>query len=94
MRMDLFLKLSRLASGRTAAKELCDEGAVFVNGITAKSSKDVRIGDRIEVRRWNRIMIVSVEQVPGKKQVPRSEANSLYTVISDEKLNPESGLSA
>ena len=47
MRLDLYLKMSRLVPRRTGAKELCDAGEVMVNGLAAKAGRDVHPGDRI-----------------------------------------------
>jgi ribosome-associated heat shock protein Hsp15 len=74
MRLDMFLKISRLVSRRAAAQELCDAGLVFLNGNGAKSSKEVKAGDEIEIRRRNRITSVKVREVPHTKQVSKSQA--------------------
>lgn len=89
MRVDIYLKLSRLVPRRTVAQELCDASAILVNGVVAKSSKDVKIGDEIEIRRRNRILKVSVSAVPNVKQVSKDVAGQLYEVISDEAVTPE-----
>lgn len=84
MRLDLFLKASRLVLRRTVAQELCDAGAVFVNASKAKSSREVKAGDEIEIRKRNRLTTVKVLQIPASKQVSRTQAPNLYEVISDE----------
>lgn len=50
MRLDKFLKVSRLIKRRTVANEACDAGRVSVNGKIAKASQDVKVGDTIEIR--------------------------------------------
>lgn len=50
MRLDKFLKVSRLIKRRTVANEACDAGRVLVNGRTAKASADVKVGDVIEIQ--------------------------------------------
>lgn len=50
MRLDKYLKVSRLVKRRTIAAEACDARRVFVNGIAAKPAKEIKIGDKIELR--------------------------------------------
>jgi ribosomal 50S subunit-recycling heat shock protein len=90
MRIDLFLKASRLCLRRAVAQELCDAGAVEVNGAAVKSSRAVREGDEITLRRRHRLMRVRVLRLPATKQVARHEASSLYEILSDTKLEEES----
>ena len=86
MRLDLFLKASRLVLRRTLAQEMCEAGVVLVNDIPAKSSRPVNVGDRITLRRTNRLLSVSVLALPVSRQTSRSEAASFYQVLSDEVL--------
>ena len=88
MRLDLFLKVSRLVSRRTIANEMCDAGAVRVNGATAKSSKDINTGDEITLRQRGRIITAKVLVVPTSKQVSKTAASSLVEILSND---PESG---
>jgi ribosomal 50S subunit-recycling heat shock protein len=83
MRLDLFLKASRLCPRRTVAQELCDAGVVSVNGAKAKSGRTIHAGDEIAVRRRNRLLTVRVLAVPTFKQTSRSDASSLYEILSD-----------
>ncbi len=89
MRLDMFLKSSRLILRRTLAKEFCQKGLVRVNGKKAKSSYDVQIGDEIEIKRHTRITKVKVLEVPATKQVSKKQASELYEIISDETLEEE-----
>lgn len=84
MRLDMFLKVSRLVQRRTLAQEFCDAGMVFVNGVTAKSSKTVAPGDEIEIRRRSRRTAVRVASLPAAKQVAKAHAAELYEVLRDE----------
>lgn len=84
MRLDLFLKTTRLISSRNLAQEFCDSGLVKVNGSTAKSSKEIKAGDEIEIRRRNRVVVVSVLAVPEKQQVSKADAPGLYEIIREE----------
>ena len=89
MRLDLFLRASRLVLRRTVAQELCEAGAVSVNGTAARASREVRAGDEISIKRRNRALAVRVLSVPQSKQVSRADAPSLYEVVSDIRLNDE-----
>jgi ribosomal 50S subunit-recycling heat shock protein len=89
MRLDLFLKASRLIIRRSLAQKFCDAGMVKVNDLTAKSSREVRPDDEIEIKKHNRLTKVKVRQVPDKKQVSRSDAANLYEIVSEEILEDE-----
>ena len=86
MRLDLFLKISRLVQRRTLAQEFCDAGLISVNGAAAKSSKDVQAGDEITIKRRSRVTSVKVNAVPQTKQIARSQAGELYELLSDEAV--------
>lgn len=89
MRLDLFLKTSRLVPRRSLAQKFCDANLVKVNGQTAKSSKEVKAGDEIEIKREKRLLTIRVALVPGKKQVSRADAANLYEILSEEILEDE-----
>lgn len=89
MRLDQFLRASRIVVRRTAAQELCEAGAVSVNGAAARSSRTVREGDEITVRRRANALTVRVLTVPQTKQVSRADAPSLYDIVSDIKVEDE-----
>ena len=91
MRLDLFLKASRLCGRRSLAQKLCDAGRVSLNGNPAKSAHAVKAGDEILIRRHNKLTTVRVLSVPAARQTSRTEASSLYEVISEECLE-EAGL--
>ncbi|HCX29994.1 MAG TPA: hypothetical protein DHU55_09545, partial [Blastocatellia bacterium] len=78
MRLDVFLKASRLCSGRSLAQKFCEAGRVSINGSTAKSSHAVKPGDEILVRRRNTLTKVRVLSVPTLRQVSRKDAGTLY----------------
>ena len=86
MRLDLFLKASRLSPGRSIAQKLCDAGLVSINGNLAKSAHAVKPGDEITIRTRTRLLIVRIESVPAARSTPRKEAITLYQVIKDERL--------
>lgn len=87
MRLDLFLKASRLILRRSLAQEFCDAGRVKVNDLKAKSSREIKPNDEIEIKRRNRLLKVRVLQIPKSKQVSRDAATELYEIISEETLN-------
>jgi ribosomal 50S subunit-recycling heat shock protein len=86
MRLDVFLKHSRLASRRALAQEMCDAGAVTVNGRQSKSSHEVREGDLISVRGRGRETTVCVIAIPSRPPSKR-EAASLYEIVKVETYN-------
>jgi ribosomal 50S subunit-recycling heat shock protein len=83
MRLDLFLKASRLSPRRTVAQALCDAGLVSVNGAPAKSSRAVHVRDEISLRRRNHLLTVRVLNLPITRQTSRSDASGLYEILSD-----------
>jgi len=86
MRLDLFLKASRLILRRSLAQQFCDAGMVKLNGQKAKSAREVKEADEIEIRKSNRVLKIRVLKVPAGKQVSRAEAAGLYDILSEEIL--------
>jgi ribosomal 50S subunit-recycling heat shock protein len=87
MRLDVFLKASRLCSRRTLAQKLCDAGRVSINGSSAKSSHAVKAGDEIVIRRHHKLTTVRVLSVPTARQTSRKEASTLYEILREESLD-------
>ncbi len=80
MRLDKYLKVSRIIKRRTVANEACDTSHVTVNGRPAKASCDVREGDIIEItfgERSMKVRVLSTAEHPGK-----NEAASLYEAVN------------
>ena len=75
MRLDKFLKVSRLIKRRTVANEACDAGRVLVNDKPAKASVQVKTGDTIEIRN------VKVEVLDVKETVKKEEVENLYRYV-------------
>lgn|GEM_PF-269846 len=92
MRLDQYLRASRLVLRRTVAQELCEAGAVSVNGLAARPSRTVRPGDLLTVTRRGRALTVRVLELPASKQVSRAEAPTLYEVVGETLVEDESGL--
>lgn len=80
MRLDKFLKVSRLIKRRTVANEVSDMGRVFVNGNSAKPSKQLKEGDVIKIEYANRLVCVKVLKIPTNN-VSIQEAQTLYEVL-------------
>ena len=80
MRLDKFLKMSRVIKRRTVANEACDSEHVSVNGKTAKASYNVAVGDIIEIRFGEKVLKIRVIDV--REHVGKNEASELYEVIS------------
>ena len=76
MRLDKFLKVSRLIKRRTVANEACDAGRVLVNGTVAKASVKVKVGDIIEIQFGTRNVKVEVTTVA--ETVKKEEAKEMY----------------
>ena len=81
MRLDKFLKVSRIIKRRTVANEACDSEHVEVNGKRAKASYDVKEGDVIAVTYGDRTLKFRVLDV--KEHAAKADASSLYEIIQD-----------
>ena len=80
MRLDKYLKVSRLIKRRTVANEACDNTRVSVNGRPAKASYDVKVGDRIEIQFGARTVAVEVLQVA--ENVRKDDAVGMYRELT------------
>ena len=89
MRLDLFLKLSRLCPRRSIAQKLCDAGFVLLNGRQAKSAHAVKVGDEITIRKPNEETVARVLTVPTTHNVSRRDASSLVEIISQRELQTD-----
>lgn len=87
MRLDLYLKRSRLVPRRSTAKELCDRGDVIVNGQGAKCGREVRPGDRVTVRLPSREITVEVLALPATRSVAKAEARELFRVLAERRFD-------
>ncbi len=79
MRIDKYLKISRIIKRRQVAKEACDQGRVSINGSVAKAGANVKVGDVIEIIFGSRTMHFEVLKINEK--VTKSEATELYRII-------------
>lgn len=79
MRLDKYLKVSRLIKRRTVANEACDAGRVSVNGKPARASYDVKIGDKLTIALGTREVTVEVLNV--QETVAKNDASLLYKLL-------------
>ena len=79
MRLDKFLKVSRIIKRRTVANEACDAGRVVVNGKTARASYDVKVGDILEISFGTREFKAEVLNVA--ETVKKDDASLLYKIV-------------
>ena len=79
MRLDKYLKVSRLIKRRTVANEACDNGRIQVNGRVVKASYEVKVGDRIEIAMGQRTVAVEVVQVADN--VRKDDAVAMYKEV-------------
>ena len=83
MRLDKFLKVSRLIKRRTVANKVSDSGRIYVNGTIAKPAKQLKEGDIISIIQADSELKVKIVKIPTGN-VAVQEAASLYDVISDK----------
>ena len=79
MRLDKYLKVSRLIKRRTVANEACDNARISVNGKPAKASYDVKVGDRIDIAFGARTL--SVEVLAVAEAVRKDDASAMYKEV-------------
>jgi len=82
MRLDKFLKVSRLVKRRTVANSISDLGRVFVNGNIAKPAKQLKVGDIIAIEYANKTIKAKVLEIPTGN-VPVQTASTLYEIIEE-----------
>lgn len=83
MRLDKYLKVSRLIKRRTLAKEMCDGGRVQINGRVAKAGAEVAVGDRLTLRFGARTLVVRIAQIAAT--VRKEQAADLFEVLEDDR---------
>ncbi|NLV16794.1 MAG: RNA-binding S4 domain-containing protein [Syntrophomonadaceae bacterium] len=82
MRLDKYLKVSRLIKRRSVAKEFAENARVTLNGRIAKPSTEVKIGDLLAIQMGNRKVVVEILEI--KSDVRSGEAQNLYRVIDEQ----------
>lgn len=85
MRLDKFLKVSRLIKRRALAKEVADQGRIQLNGQVAKASTDVKVGDELQIRFGNKLVTVVIDSIA--EHARKEDAKEMYRLIKEEKMN-------
>ncbi|MDQ0352663.1 ribosomal 50S subunit-recycling heat shock protein [Alkalibacillus filiformis] len=88
MRLDKFLKLSRLIKRRTVAKDVASQGRIQVNGQSAKASTDLKVGDEVMIQYGHKKLTIKVEAL--QEHVKKDQTSRLYSVINEEKIESNS----
>ena len=87
MRLDKFLKVSRLIKRRTVAKDVSDQGRVWINGKEAKASSKVKEGDELKIRFGQKSITVQVEKIAETTR--KDEASHMYQLLKEESYTSE-----
>jgi ribosomal 50S subunit-recycling heat shock protein len=87
MRLDKYLKVSRIIKRRTIAKEVADKGRIKLNGVLAKSSTDVKIDDVLRIQFGNKILEVKVLEM--KDSTKKEDAEKMYEIISETRTSSQ-----
>lgn len=87
MRLDKFLKVSRLVKRRTLAKEVCDAGRIELNGRVAKAGSEVKVGDVLSLNFGPRRLKVEIAEL--RETVRANEAASLYRILEERIIRGE-----
>lgn len=80
MRIDKFLKVSRILKRRTLAQEACDKGKVCINGREVKPAHQIKVGDTVEITYTNGTLKFIIKEI--KETVKKDEASSMYEIIN------------
>ena len=89
MRLDKFLKVSRIIKRRTLAKEVADQGRIQINGKEAKASSIVKAGDELTIRLGQRVITARVDRIQETSR--KEEAAEMYTILKEERLSMQAG---
>ncbi|HFV0794248.1 TPA: RNA-binding S4 domain-containing protein [Streptococcus agalactiae] len=87
MRLDKYLKVSRIIKRRPVAKEVADKGRVKVNGVLAKSSTDLKLNDQVEIRFDNKLLTVKVLEM--KDSTKKEDAIKMYEIINETRIETD-----
>lgn len=82
MRLDKFLKVSRVIKRRTVAKEIADQGRILINDKVAKSSSTISVGDVLTIKFGNKTSKIKVLEL--KETTKKNEAAGMYELVSEE----------
>lgn len=84
MRLDKFLKVSRLIKRRTLAKEVAVQGRITINDKVAKASSTVKVGDELAIRFGQKVVTARVEEI--RENVRKEDALKMFTILKEERL--------
>lgn len=84
MRLDKFLKVSRLIKRRTLAKEIADKGRISINDVQAKASSNVKVGDELKIRFGQNLVTVKINEL--QESTRKEDSANMYTVLKEERL--------
>lgn len=87
MRLDKFLKVSRIIKRRTLAKEVSDQGRIQINGKEAKASSVVKVGDELTIRLGQRVVTARIDAIQENSR--KEAAAEMYTILKEEKLGSQ-----
>ncbi|HEO8693779.1 TPA: RNA-binding S4 domain-containing protein [Streptococcus agalactiae] len=87
MRLDKYLKVSRIIKRRPVAKEVADKGRVKVNGVLAKSSTDLKLNDQVEIRFGNKLLTIKVLEM--KDSTKKEDAIKMYEIINETRIETD-----
>ncbi|WP_026319973.1 RNA-binding S4 domain-containing protein [Siminovitchia fordii] len=87
MRLDKFLKVSRLIKRRPLAKEVADKGRISINGQQAKASSNVKVGDELSIRFGQKVVTVKVEELQDSTK--KEDAANMYRLLKEERVEEE-----
>lgn len=81
MRLDKFLKVSRIIKRRTVAKEISDQGRILINGNAAKSSSNVKVADELTIKFGNKTEVVKIMKII--ETTKKDEAEQMYEILDE-----------
>ncbi|NLG81876.1 MAG: RNA-binding S4 domain-containing protein [Bacilli bacterium] len=84
MRVDKYLKVSRLIKRRTVAKEVAEHERIEINNKTAKPSSEVKVGDLVTITYGNKKVTIRVTQISESSK--KADAENMYEIVSEERL--------
>lgn len=84
MRLDKYLKVSRIIKRRTLAKDICDQGRVSINGQAAKAASTVKVGDTLTIRFGTKELSARILEL--KENPRKEEADGLYEIIGEKRI--------
>lgn len=84
MRLDKYLKVSRLIKRRTLAKEVAAQGRIMINDKVAKPSSTIKVGDELAIRFGQKVVTARVEEI--RENVRKEDALKMFTILREERL--------